>query len=219
MWTEPLSFLWSIVTSVFFINLLIAKVTTTYEEIQRESAVHRIFQHVSLIIVYKDGHGAVPPPFNLLLVPMHYCFKLVTNFCCPNSRWAAENKPLPGYIFHISQGRKHELDAVTHTTLSRCLENDLARVQGTLDARVEAIHAMVPVLQSVQTELADLNERVARLSRIRRRVKHQQHSAEGHPEPHMSSQHGAGSPQSASSTPCQLVQDSFVFQTPYVADV
>ena len=52
-WTLVLAFIWCIVTSVFIVNLLIAKMTTTYELIRQDTVAHRLFRRVSLILEFK----------------------------------------------------------------------------------------------------------------------------------------------------------------------
>ena len=46
-------------------NLMIAKMTSTYEKVQEQSLAYRAEQKVSLIAEFKDERGP-PPPFNIL---------------------------------------------------------------------------------------------------------------------------------------------------------
>ena len=54
------------------VNLMIAKMTSTYEKIQQQSLAYRAEQQVSLIAEFKDERGP-PPPFNI-----------ITSFACMN---------------------------------------------------------------------------------------------------------------------------------------
>ena len=50
--------------TVFVMNLLIAKMASRYDVIERRFQEYRHFQHIALIKRYKDG--GLPPPFNLI---------------------------------------------------------------------------------------------------------------------------------------------------------
>ncbi len=66
--TVPLMiWLYLFVATVVLVNLLIAAMSTTYAEVQDESYRYWQYSRVSLILDYKDGRTALPPPLNVLV--------------------------------------------------------------------------------------------------------------------------------------------------------
>jgi len=64
-WLPILMWLETFVTTIFLVNLMIAKMTSTYERIRSESLYYRAHQRCEFIIEFKDERAA-PPPFNLI---------------------------------------------------------------------------------------------------------------------------------------------------------
>jgi len=66
-WVPIILWIEAFVTVVFLVNLMIARMTSTYERIHSESVQYRAHQRCEFIIEFKDLRGA-PPPINLLFL-------------------------------------------------------------------------------------------------------------------------------------------------------
>ena len=72
--------LWAYIffATVVLINLLIAQMSSTYDDIRRESLLNTKFDRVSIIQEYKDFRTTLPPPLNAL-----YLFRFISSFLFP----------------------------------------------------------------------------------------------------------------------------------------
>ena len=64
-WYPGLLFVSTFVLTVFLVNLMIAKMTSTYEHIKDNAAYYKAQDRLELVKEFKDERGP-PPPFNLL---------------------------------------------------------------------------------------------------------------------------------------------------------
>jgi len=64
-WLPVLLWLFTVFVTVYVVNLMIARMTSTYEHIRSESRGHRAEQELNLALEFKDQRRA-PPPFNIL---------------------------------------------------------------------------------------------------------------------------------------------------------
>lgn len=64
-WLPVLLWIEAFFTTIFLVNLMIAKMTSTYEKIRSESLYYRALQRCEFVREYKDERGA-PPPINLI---------------------------------------------------------------------------------------------------------------------------------------------------------
>jgi len=88
--------------SVFCMNLLIAKMASRYEEINRTSMSYRRFQHIALIKRYKDEGPA--PPFNLLVLLVHTLFALMRQLPLTRRFAPAESTDTKHHHFTVFSG-------------------------------------------------------------------------------------------------------------------
>jgi hypothetical protein len=66
-WSPGVLWIEAFVTTVFLVNLIVAKMTSIYERVKANSESYRAFQMGSLIIACKDDRGA-PPPLNVIVL-------------------------------------------------------------------------------------------------------------------------------------------------------
>jgi hypothetical protein len=59
-------YFYSAFTTIYIVNLLIAKMTTQYESVKDKSTNYRKFRRVGVILEFKDMRSLFPPPLNLL---------------------------------------------------------------------------------------------------------------------------------------------------------
>ncbi len=67
--------LYAFFTTIYIVNLLIAKMTTQYETIQNESIYRRKFSRVSVLLEFKDSRSLFPPPLNLIWITLKLLWK------------------------------------------------------------------------------------------------------------------------------------------------
>jgi len=161
-WALPVALVWCIVTSIFIVNLLIAKMTSTYESIRQRTHDYRMFQGITRILEYKDGHGPCPPPFLF--------FYDVLRWLCRNLRRSAFGHVVhdeAGYMVAVSFNYMRKIHKKTRVYLRECQEEADARAAETLDVRVEQIQSSLEGvkelekgLRSVEAAVFALNERV-----------------------------------------------------------
>ena len=65
VWLPAMLMFTAFSTSIILVNLMIAKMTSTYDKIRSESLYYRALQRCQFITEYKDERGA-PPPVNLI---------------------------------------------------------------------------------------------------------------------------------------------------------
>jgi len=159
-WALPLAYLWTIVSSVFVVNLLIAQMTSTYDSIRTRSNDFRLSQRVNLIVEYKDGHGPMPPPFNLLYSLWKRTRKVWSR---PKSVDEHQRKH-PGYATAISFQRKQELETKTRVYLRLCHEEQLAREAETLESKVSHVHNTLASVKELVKSVTSVEETLINLS-------------------------------------------------------
>ena len=75
-----LLFIYSFFATVVFVNLLIAQMSSTYEQVRENSERFWVFDRVTLIAEYKDNRDPFPPPFNALYILGYDVPKMLIHF-------------------------------------------------------------------------------------------------------------------------------------------
>jgi len=99
----------TLLISVFIINLLIARMTSTYEALSEQSKEYRRFRRVDLVLEFKDRRGA-PPPLNLLQHLLALIARLVrcTGLC---TDFMTDTSAMKGFAVRLSDTVSKELCA------------------------------------------------------------------------------------------------------------
>ena len=66
-----LLFVYTFFSTILLVNLLIAQMSSTYEEVRDDSELFWQFERVGLIREYKDNRDPLPPPLNALYIVFH----------------------------------------------------------------------------------------------------------------------------------------------------
>ena len=98
-------FIYAFFTTIYIVNLMIAQMTTQYEEIRGRSTLFRKFRRVGTIVEFKDLRSLLPPPFNVLLLPLYFGSSAYRCCCQPAS--TTEPKKEYGFSHLMWQVRSH----------------------------------------------------------------------------------------------------------------
>jgi len=121
-------FVWiySFLSTVVLVNLLIAQMSSTYERVKENSAEFWEFHRVSLIREYKDNKDPLPPPFNVLW----YLYIMLNRLCGKDERahsrgfkWPRKRQGVPSLIFHLSDRGGGDLHIVGPTGTDAYMTN------------------------------------------------------------------------------------------------
>ncbi|KAL1519094.1 hypothetical protein AB1Y20_003361 [Prymnesium parvum] len=131
-----LLWIYTLFTTVFLVNLMIAQMTNSYEKIKKESYLYRCFERVGVVVEYKDYRNAVPPPLNVVWVVASVVYWIM---CC-----CCKRKPTTGKASGFSVFKDEETSANIRYTerelVKRVLKQDSARHRNTNDFKVDALH-------------------------------------------------------------------------------
>jgi len=131
-----LLWIYTLFTTVFLVNLMIAQMTNSYDNIKKESYLYRCFERVGVVVEYKDYRNAVPPPLNVVWVVASVVYWVM---CC-----CCKRKPTTGKASGFSVFKDEETSANIRYTerelLKRVLKQDSARQSNTTDFKVDALH-------------------------------------------------------------------------------
>lgn len=153
-WMPVLLFFQALLTMVFMVNLMIAKMTSTYERIRSESQEYRALQHAQFILEFKDERSA-PPPLNLL----------TSIFAGLPSRWTGL---IPAYgprgfavtMGHAASVRLQTREREHAQAFHRQRKRDASC---STSGRIAAIHEDLPTLRSLGKRCASLESEIAHL--------------------------------------------------------
>jgi hypothetical protein len=70
-------------TTIVVINLMIAQMSRSFEEIDNQSSIYRKYQLVEIVREYKDSRSPVPPPFIIFRFIWKRSLKWLSK-CCPS---------------------------------------------------------------------------------------------------------------------------------------
>ena len=135
--------LWSstFISTIFLVNLMIAKMTSTYDNIRRETLSDRAEQQVGLIAEFKDERG-MPPPINLFVLLFSPLF----------SR-AAVDTTERGYLARMGKAATLRLQAKEHTLMFKFHASDTSEKAQTMEARMKDIHEHTSSIEQIKKEL------------------------------------------------------------------
>ena len=69
---QSLLWVYVVVSNTLLVNLLIAQMSSTYEEVKEDSCnIWRADRVHSVVSEYKDNREVLPPPLNILTLPYH----------------------------------------------------------------------------------------------------------------------------------------------------
>merc|ERR1719409_1173083 len=69
-------------STIVIINLMIAKMTQSYERISEEATLFRKYAMVDIIQEYKDKRSAIPPPFILFISVFRFANYVISGKIC-----------------------------------------------------------------------------------------------------------------------------------------
>jgi len=167
-WYPGLLFVSTFVLTVFLVNLMIAKMTSTYEHIKDNAAYYKAQDHLELVKEFKDERGP-PPPFNLLglavdLLSLCYDVRRALGLAPPEQSSAGYkvgmNKTAADYV------RSHE--RIYRSKFYRRLVQAQA---GKQDRQVKELHACVPVVQQLDARSKQLVSEIESLKGLQDQVR------------------------------------------------
>ena len=132
--------------TVVLINLLIAQMSATYENVKAQGEEMWQFERAQLILEYKDGKPPLPPPLNCLWTLFHDIPLFVYNRCRRGP--PPEPKVLPGFKMIPSVNRQGAIERFEAESLRRCLERRRKRREEELGAKVESNSAQLRELEA-----------------------------------------------------------------------
>lgn len=155
-WLPLLVFFQAFFVTIFLVNLMIAKMTSTYERIVSKSFYYRALQRAEFVVEFKDERG-FPPPLNILtlwrrLLPRHW-----VPHCCrdadPPHGFSVPMGPVASVRLHSQE--RHYVQAFE--------EKGNANAAMRTDARVAAIHADLPTIRSLGKRCEAIEAELSRL--------------------------------------------------------
>ena len=160
LWLPLWLWLSTFVTTIFLVNLMIAKMTSSYEKIRSESLAYLSQQYFYLIAEFKDDRGHAPP-INVITF-------LTGFFWISRSKAGTAKKHEDddtGYQAHMGKTATMRLQARERAVMHRFHTADLRRKQQAMAARVAdvqertaSVESMARLSVAVQRELAEVRE-------------------------------------------------------------
>ena len=154
-WLPLLLWFFTFFTTIFLVNLMIAKMTTTYEDISKDHVYYRAVLEADLILEYKDALGA-PPPFNVLSLAIQFFY----NLCCAKRRDVAQNKKNEGYGVPMGRVATMRLQPQRYEMVKRLHELHQTQAAEQVDTQlsdvarsVESLHGEVAALKSLMCDV------------------------------------------------------------------
>ena len=137
-WLPVLLWISTFLITVLLVNLMIAKMTSTYEKIRERTLAYRALQRASLIAEFKDDRGA-PPPMNLVTS----FFRVVS---CGFTEY---RKSITGY--HVARGKTATLRQQARERFFRNRFNyeDLEEKHSEIGARIADMHSRLAAIEAV----------------------------------------------------------------------
>jgi len=164
-WLPVLLYIEAFLTTIFLVNLMIAKMTAKYDQIRSQSLAYRAHQKFHFTLEFKDERGS-PTPFNLASLLL----------CWMPSSWKGRiwGKKARARGFAVGMGREATLRVqqrekrFTHSYVEQSVRTDEKHT----DARVAAIHDNMPLLHNVSRRSealeAEMNRMHGKISTIRK---------------------------------------------------
>ena len=188
--------------TVVLINLLIAQMSATYENVKAQGEEMWQFERAQLILEYKDGKPPLPPPFNCLWTFFHDVPLFFVNRCRRGP--PPEPKVLPGFKLIPSVNRQGAIERFEAASLKRCLERRRTRREEELGAKVESNSAQLRELEASNNRRFEAIQ--GSLDKIKELVEAQNMEAALAPSLHTASGFSTGVPLNATSTPQKVVR-------------
>ena len=141
LWQPIILYVFTFFLTIFLVNLMIAKMTSTYDNIRRETLSYRAEQQVGLIAEFKDERG-MPPPINLFVLLFSPLF----------SR-AAEDTTERGYLARMGKAATLRLQAKERTLMFKFHASDTSEKAQTMEARMKDIHEHTSSIEQIKKEL------------------------------------------------------------------
>jgi len=142
-WMPWMLWLTTFVTTIFLVNLMIAKMTSTYDKIRRESLYYRALQRCQFIIEFKDERNA-PPPFNLVFNVVLIIIPASIKKCI-----GLRSNAQKGFTVLMGRDATLRLQSREQRLAKGFLRRYLANLEQQSDARVKSIHDELPTLRSL----------------------------------------------------------------------
>jgi len=150
-WLPILLWVQGFFVTVFLVNLMIARMTSTYETIHAESRFYRAVQFSNFVTEFKDER-ALPPPFNLLEMIIHFgmsikrCLQGCSKHCGTDDHASSHQ---PGFAIEMGRQASLRLERFTRQ-YARAFEeqSDLDQKRRT-DSRVAAIAKDIRTLHNI----------------------------------------------------------------------
>lgn len=153
------------------VNLMIARMTSTYEKVRSASHWYRAHMAVNLTAEYKDERGQ-PPPFN---IPSFFLDRVMT-------RLKKKSNVVKGFKTLMGKSAAARLQSRERTMMKQFNAEDLCREKHKVDAQVAAIRAgtasmeqlsqqFVRLQTDIYRDIGEMKEQhAAAMSRIMRRL-------------------------------------------------
>jgi len=147
-WLLPfLALIYLFVAAIVLVNLLIAAMSSTYEEIRIKGMREWQFERAKLIREYKDRKTALPPPFNVLWIAS-YVFRALRRVACGEVYDISTGTI--GYKLQVSEARELRLSRIEADALKRvCADEDRHSAD---EHRAERLEAEAVSIQSQQEQ-------------------------------------------------------------------
>ena len=156
-----LLFLFCFFVTVFVMNLLIAKMASRYDVIERRFQEYRHFQHIALIKRYKDG--GLPPPFNLISLLTSGVRKIMLRCGASDEKM---DRPAERFTVYSGPVATRQSSRIERTYLRDFLREEEAKrtSEGLATTSGEDIQAGLAVLRQSFTERFDQIEGSLRMT-------------------------------------------------------
>lgn len=165
-WYPVLLFVTTFVLTVFLVNLMIARMTATYEKIDSNARYYRSQLKLELVQEFKDGRGA-PSPVNLWVAMLNL---LSMCFSFRRTRGLTEGKALPGYRVYMN---KTATDSVgSRERHYRAIFNRRWALEeaSKQERKVKELHELVPILQRLDSRTEQLAKEMDRVKLVQERL-------------------------------------------------
>jgi len=148
---------------VVLLNLLIAAMSSTYEQISEKAESEWQFEFAQLILEYKDRKGLLPPPLNLIEIAINFVASLVG--CC-----GGQQQVQAGFKLGLSQALEMQWQQKESSALGLCVKKhtDDEATAGEVSALGDRVDSLFEALNSQRAatsgQFAALNSKLDAMS-------------------------------------------------------
>lgn len=134
--------------TIVLVNLLIAQMSSTYEQVKEEADAFWLFERAQLILDYKDDREPSPPPFNLLFHALKLSRCLLPACLGKHVRGNSTGRGIKRQVSHDHHAWRRKDDAIAKEALSALARKRKKQEHETSEHRLKEIALGLRVLEA-----------------------------------------------------------------------